>query len=89
MIRVGPRVLPDVVSSPIDEAGAMNENTNQVRTFRRSRDNRVIAGVCGGAAELLGIDATIVRVLLVIATLFGFGSGVLVYLICWLVVPES
>ncbi|HEX5405705.1 MAG TPA: PspC domain-containing protein [Pseudonocardiaceae bacterium] len=70
----------------------MNETTQTqapVRTFRRSRDTRMIAGVCGGAAEMLGIDVTILRVLLVAATLFGFGAGALVYLACWIVVPEE
>ena len=66
----------------------MND-TNTVRTFRRSTDDRMIAGVCGGAAKLLGIDVALLRVLLVAATLFGFGAGALVYLVCWLVVPEE
>ena len=65
----------------------MTENT--IRTFRRSTDDRMVAGVCGGAAKLLGIDVVLLRVLLVAATLFGFGAGALVYLACWLVVPEA
>ncbi|HEX3592226.1 MAG TPA: PspC domain-containing protein [Pseudonocardiaceae bacterium] len=65
------------------------QNGSQIRTFRRSRDDRMIAGVCGGAAKLLGIDTTLVRVLLVAATLFGFGLGAVLYLVCWIVVPEE
>jgi phage shock protein C len=65
------------------------QNDSQIRTFRRSRDDRMIAGVCGGAAKLLGIDTTLVRVLLVAATLFGFGLGAVLYLVCWIVVPEE
>lgn len=65
----------------------MNDET--VRTFRRSRNDRMVAGVCGGAAKLLGMDTTVLRVLLAAATLFGFGAGALVYLVCWLVVPEE
>ncbi|SDK47139.1 phage shock protein C (PspC) family protein [Actinopolyspora mzabensis] len=57
--------------------------------FRRSREERMIAGVCGGAAELFGVDATIVRIVLVAATLVGFGTGLLIYLACWLIVPEA
>lgn len=49
----------------------------------------MLAGVCGGAAKLLGVDAAIVRLLLVAATLLGFGTGALVYLACWIVVPEE
>ncbi|PRW63559.1 PspC domain-containing protein [Actinopolyspora mortivallis] len=57
--------------------------------FRRARDERMIAGLCGGAAKLFGIDPTIVRVALVAATLIGFGLGFVLYLVCWIVVPEE
>ena len=67
----------------------MNDTKTMIRTFRRSKDDRMVAGVCGGAAKLLGIDVALLRVLLVAATLFGFGAGALVYLACWLVVPEE
>jgi phage shock protein C len=60
-----------------------------IRKFRRSSSDRMVAGVCGGAAELLGIESSLVRVLLVIATLLGFGSGILIYLACWIIVPEK
>lgn len=65
------------------------DNDRSVRRFRRSRDDRVIAGVCGGASELPGVDVTIVRILLIAATLLGFGSGIVLYLACWLLVPEE
>jgi phage shock protein PspC (stress-responsive transcriptional regulator) len=54
----------------------------------RSRQNRKLAGVCGGIAEYLGWDPTLVRVAWIILTLLG-GSGILIYLIFWLVMPES
>lgn len=63
--------------------------TTPTKTFRRSRDDRMISGVCGGAAALLGVDATIVRIALVAATVLGFGAGVLIYLACWVLVPEQ
>lgn len=65
------------------------QNDRPVRAFRRSRDDRMIAGVCGGAAKMLGIDVALLRVILVAATLFGFGAGALIYLVCWIVVPED
>ena len=46
--------------------------------LERSRTNRVISGVCGGIAEYLDIDATFVRVVMVILA-FPFGIGVLIY----------
>lgn len=60
-----------------------------VRRFLRSRDDRMIAGVCGGAARYFGIDATLLRLLLVVAAILGVGTGVLIYLACWLLVPEE
>ena len=54
----------------------------------RSRQNRTLAGVCGGIAEYLGWDPTLVRVAWIILTLLG-GSGILIYLIFWLVMPEA
>jgi phage shock protein PspC (stress-responsive transcriptional regulator) len=70
--------------------GYMNDDTaTQIRTFRRSTSDRMVAGVCAGAAKQLGIDTALLRVLLVAATLFGFGAGAVVYLICWILVPEE
>ncbi len=54
----------------------------------RSRKNRIIAGVCGGLADYLRVDPTVVRLAAVLVTLFG-GSGILAYIILWAVLPEE
>jgi phage shock protein PspC (stress-responsive transcriptional regulator) len=54
----------------------------------RSRTDRKIAGVCGGLAAYTGIDANILRLLMVLLAVLG-GSGVLVYLVAWAIVPEE
>ncbi|WP_158755274.1 PspC domain-containing protein [Dyella sp. S184] len=54
----------------------------------RSRNDRKLAGVCGGIAEYYGWDPTLVRVAWIVLTLLG-GSGILIYLIMWLVMPEA
>jgi len=54
----------------------------------RSRNNRTLAGVCAGIAEYYGWDPTLVRVAWIVLTLLG-GSGILLYLIMWLVMPEA
>jgi phage shock protein PspC (stress-responsive transcriptional regulator) len=59
-----------------------------IRRFRRSRNDRVLAGVSGGLAESLAMDPVIIRVLLVVLTFFG-GAGIIVYLACWLLMPED
>ena len=57
------------------------------RKLRRSANDRMLAGVCGGIAETYDLDPTLVRVLFVVATLLGF-SGLLIYLICWIIIPD-
>jgi phage shock protein PspC (stress-responsive transcriptional regulator) len=54
----------------------------------RSRSNRVIGGVCGGLAQYLGIDPTVVRLIMALVTFVG-GMSLLVYLIAWLIIPEE
>lgn len=54
----------------------------------RSKKNRMIAGVAGGLAEYFGVDVTLVRLLWVLAVLIG-GTGVLVYIIAVIVIPEE
>ena len=58
------------------------------KKLTRSTSNRMIAGVCAGLGEYLGIDPTVVRLLVILAFFTGFGGIALVYLIMALVVPE-
>ncbi len=58
--------------------------------LRRSSRNRVLAGVCGGLAEWLGWDVTLVRVLYVAVSVVSVAfPGILVYLVLWLVMPKG
>lgn len=56
--------------------------------LRKSRTDRMITGVCGGIAEYLGWDPTIIRIIFVAATFLGMGSPVLFYFILALVMPD-
>lgn len=68
----------------------MTEHHHPVqKRLTRSRSDRMVAGVCGGLAEYLGIDVTLVRILVVVATVLGFGSLVLAYIIGWILIPEG
>ncbi|WP_266160839.1 PspC domain-containing protein [Dyella silvatica] len=58
------------------------------KRLHRSLNDRKLAGVCGGIAEYLGWDPTLVRLLWVVLTMLG-GSGVLIYVILWIVMPDS
>ncbi len=57
-----------------------------VKRLYRSKNDRMIAGVCGGLGQYLGIDPTIIRLLFVAAVLAGF-AGVLAYLIMAVIIP--
>lgn len=58
--------------------------------LQRSRRNRMIAGVCGGIAEWLGWDPTIVRVLYVLVSIMSVAfPGILVYIVLWIVMPKA
>lgn len=51
-------------------------------------NNRMIAGVCGGVADFLGWDPTLVRVVWALCVLLG-GFGLVLYIILWLVMPKA
>lgn len=53
----------------------------------RSRESKVIGGVCGGLGEYFDVDPVLVRIITVILA-FGPGVGVLAYIIAWIIIPE-
>jgi phage shock protein C len=61
---------------------------NTEKRLYRSRSDRTIAGVCAGIADYFGWDPTLVRIGWIVLTFFG-GSGILIYFVLWLVVPEA
>ncbi len=63
--------------------------TNEKKTLRRSRKNRIFAGVCGGLADFFGISAFWFRLAFLIALIPGGIPGFLLYLILWIVVPNE
>lgn len=55
----------------------------------RSRKNRIFGGVCGGIGEYFNIDPTIVRLIWALLTIASFGTGILLYLIAWFIIPRN
>jgi phage shock protein PspC (stress-responsive transcriptional regulator) len=64
-------------STPDEPRGSMSRNAN----------DKVLGGVCSGIAHYLKIDPTVVRVLFALVTLGGFGTGILIYIVLWIVLP--
>jgi len=60
----------------------------KVKRLYRSGKEKILGGVCGGIAEYFNVDPTIIRILWVLFV-FGFGSGILAYIIAWIIVPKN
>jgi len=61
---------------------------NPGKRMYRDPDNKIIGGVCSGMSEYLGIDPVWIR-LLFVAVFFGFGTGLLIYIILWIIIPKA
>jgi phage shock protein PspC (stress-responsive transcriptional regulator) len=66
--------------------GSRLESTASPRSWERSRRRRRIAGVCAGLAEEFGFSVTLIRLAFILATVVG-GSGIIVYLALWVLMP--
>lgn len=63
---------------------------DEPKRLKRSQQERMIAGVCGGLAKYMNVDATIVRLVFVILTVFtAVIPGILIYIIMWIIVPKD
>ena len=77
-----------------EEFGTTKQQTNHTssktttKQLRRSRTNRSIAGICGGLAAYIGIDATLLRIVTFLLIFLG-GMSLWVYIILWLIIPEE
>jgi phage shock protein PspC (stress-responsive transcriptional regulator) len=61
---------------------------SSARRVYRDPDNRVLGGVCGGLGAYMGVDPLIIRIIFIVV-FFGFGVGLLIYLILWIIIPEA
>lgn len=58
--------------------------------LRRSRSNRVIAGVVGGLADYFGLDPSLARIIYVLVSIFSAAfPGILVYILLWILIPQG
>ncbi|MBV6450932.1 MAG: hypothetical protein MHPDNHAH_01659 [Anaerolineales bacterium] len=63
--------------------------TSVRKSLRRSRSNRMLAGVCGGLAEFFGISSFWFRLGMLIAFIPGGVPGILLYLLLWVMIPSE
>ena len=79
---------PSEFGDPKSDSNEAQPRTEQQRHLYRSRKNRSIAGVCGGLAEYLGADVTLLRLVTLFMILFG-GLSIWAYIILWAAIPEE
>jgi phage shock protein PspC (stress-responsive transcriptional regulator) len=66
--------------------------SNDVKRLYRSRNDRMLGGICGGLAEYFKVDSTLIRVIavvLLLLTIIPFPVTFVVYLLMWLIIPEA
>ena len=87
--EIQPEPEPGAQPEPEPEPGpAPTAVVMRPRRLERSRDDRVVAGVCGGLGEYLGVDAVLIRIAALILVFAG-GAGLLLYAIGWVAMPEA
>jgi phage shock protein C len=64
-------------------------STSEKKTLRRSRHNRIFAGVCGGLGEFFGLSPFWFRLAFLIALIPGGVPGFLLYLLLWIIIPKE
>lgn len=58
------------------------------KRLKRSVNDKMLAGVCGGVAAYMDVDSTLIRLAFAFAAVFA-GTGVLIYLIMWIIMPKQ
>lgn len=66
-----------------------NQNPTPYRRLHRSRSERMLAGVCGGIAEYLRVDPTLVRVGFAVLAIITWGVALVAYAVAWVIMPEA
>lgn len=62
---------------------------NNYKKLTRSKESRMVFGVCGGIGEYIGIDPTLVRIIWIVLSIAGWGTGLVAYLIAAVIIPEE
>ena len=63
--------------------------SNDYKKLVRSKVNRMLCGVCGGIGEYLNVDPTIVRLIWLLCSVASCGTGLLIYIVAAIVIPED
>lgn len=64
----------------------MAEKKDAPKRLYRSKNDKIIGGVCAGIAKYFDVDPTLIRLVAILLVIFG-GTGLLAYLIAWIIIP--
>lgn len=64
-------------------------NDLRMKNLVRRRDDKMVAGVCAGVADYLGLDPTLVRLLMVLLAIVSVGTAAIAYVAAWILMPEA
>jgi phage shock protein C len=64
-------------------------NDVRMKNLVRRRDDKMVAGVCSGVADYLGVDPTLVRLLTVLVAIVSLGTAAIAYVAAWILMPEA
>ena len=60
-----------------------------MKKLTRSRDDKWVGGVCGGIAAYTGMDANLIRILVAVFSILGFGTVIVAYVVAWILMPVT
>jgi phage shock protein PspC (stress-responsive transcriptional regulator) len=60
-----------------------------MKRLYRSRKEMILGGICGGIAEHIDVDPSLIRLVWIVVSLISLGTGIIVYLAAWIIIPES
>ena len=60
-----------------------------MKRLYRSRKETILGGICGGIAEHIDVDPSLIRLVWIVVSLISLGTGIIVYLAAWIIIPES
>ena len=60
-----------------------------MKRLYRSKNERMLGGVCAGLGEYLDVDPAVIRLIWVVITILSIGTGIIVYILAWIIIPEE
>ena len=60
-----------------------------MKQLYRSKNNRMLGGVCAGLGEHLDVDPTVIRLIRAVVSVLSIGTGIFIYILAWIIIPEE